>query len=97
MCKDFKTTQFERSKERTISQQQRSRLRSSSRQDIEEYVYTVDTTLTRPTSFDIPLSNFYGNNTQRNLKFVLYIYEVKKMRDIYGRVTSALDIIKQKR
>lgn len=41
------------------------------------------------------LKRFDGS--EHNLKFVLYIYEVKKMRDIYGRVTTALDIIQQKR
>lgn len=38
-----------------------------------------------------------GGGGGNNLKFVLYIYEVKKMRDIYGRVTSALDVVQQKR
>lgn len=36
-------------------------------------------------------------NSEHNFKFVFYIYEVKKLRDIYGRVTTALDVIQQKR
>lgn len=36
-------------------------------------------------------------DTEHNFKFVLYIYEVKKLRDIYGRVNTALEIIEQKR
>lgn len=36
-------------------------------------------------------------DSEHNFKFVLYIYEVKKLRDIYGRVSTALDIIEQKR
>lgn len=36
-------------------------------------------------------------NSEHNFKFVLYIYEVKKLRDIYGRVDTALEIIEQKR
>lgn len=35
-------------------------------------------------------------DSEHNFKFVLYIYEVKKLRDIYGRVSTALDIIEQK-
>lgn len=47
-------------------------------------------------NFDITSPTNFGNS-QINLRFVLYMYEVKKLRDIYGRVTSALDIIQQKR
>lgn len=36
-------------------------------------------------------------DSEHNFKFVLYIYEVKKLRDIYGRVSMALNIIEQKR
>ncbi|XP_058444020.1 uncharacterized protein LOC131425830 [Malaya genurostris] len=36
-------------------------------------------------------------NSENDLKFFLYMYEVKKMRDIYGRVASALEVILHKR
>ncbi|EAA06396.5 AGAP000233-PA [Anopheles gambiae str. PEST] len=32
-----------------------------------------------------------------DLKFFLYMYEVKKMRDIYGRVTNALEVLLHKK
>lgn len=35
--------------------------------------------------------------SENDLKFVLYMYELRKMRDIYGKITSALEIIQQKR
>lgn len=66
-----------------------------SRQDIEDYAFSADS-VKRPNTFDIPLSKRYENSAN-NLKFVLYMYEVKKMRDIYGRVTMALDIVQQKK
>lgn len=40
-------------------------------------------------------SRYVGS--ENDFKFVLYLYEVKKMRDIYGRVTSALEIIQHKK
>lgn len=73
-----------------------TRMRSRS-EIVDDYSFNVDANQHRPTSFDIPLSNHFGQSAAQNLKFVLYIYEVKKMRDIYGRVTMALDVIKQKR
>lgn len=36
-------------------------------------------------------------SSESDLKFVLYMYEVKKMRDIYGRITTALEIIQHKK
>ncbi|XP_055546545.1 uncharacterized protein LOC129730922 [Wyeomyia smithii] len=38
-----------------------------------------------------------NRNSESDLKFFLYMYEVKKMRDIYGRVSSALEVILHKR
>jgi hypothetical protein len=38
-----------------------------------------------------------NQNRESDLKFFLYMYEVKKMRDIYGRVTSALEVIEHKK
>lgn len=37
------------------------------------------------------------SSAENDLKFVLYMYEVRKMRDIYGRISEALDIIKKKK
>lgn len=34
---------------------------------------------------------------ENDLKFVLYMYEVRKMRDIYGRIATALEIIRDKK
>ncbi|KAG4075849.1 hypothetical protein HA402_003675 [Bradysia odoriphaga] len=89
MCKDLKSSNFQCNKERRSSQ----KTRLKNRQDIEEY---ADSAFKRPNTFDIPLSKRYENSAN-NLKFVLYMYEVKKMRDIYGRVTMALDIVQQKK
>lgn len=36
-------------------------------------------------------------SSENDLKFVLYMYEVKKMRDIYGRISTALEIIEHKK
>lgn len=93
MCKDLKSSNFQCNKERRSSQKS-SRLKN--RQDIEEYSFNVDSAFKRPNTFDIPLSKRYENSAN-NLKFVLYMYEVKKMRDIYGRVTMALDIVQHKK
>ena len=35
--------------------------------------------------------------SESDLKFFLYMYEVKKMRDIYGRVTNALEVLLHKK
>uniref|UniRef100_A0A1B0DD53 Uncharacterized protein n=1 Tax=Phlebotomus papatasi TaxID=29031 RepID=A0A1B0DD53_PHLPP len=35
--------------------------------------------------------------SQNDLTFVLYMYELRKMRDIYGRVQSAMEIVQQNR
>lgn len=92
MCKDLKNSRFERNKERTGSQ----KARYKKRQNIENYATATDgARFNRPSAFDIPLAKHF--NTANNLKFVLYIYEVKKMKDIYGRVSTALDIVQQKR
>ncbi|XP_017015428.2 uncharacterized protein [Drosophila takahashii] len=37
------------------------------------------------------------SSAENDLKFVLYMYEVRKMRDIYGRIVAALEIIKDKK
>ncbi|XP_034671670.1 uncharacterized protein LOC117903570 isoform X2 [Drosophila subobscura] len=37
------------------------------------------------------------SSAENDLKFVLYMYEVRKMRDIYGRIVAALDIINDKK
>lgn len=92
MCKDLKSSNFQCNKERISSQ--KSRLKN--RQDIEDYAFSADSAFKRPNTFDIPLSKRYENSAN-NLKFVLYMYEVKKMRDIYGRVTMTLDIVQQKK
>lgn len=33
----------------------------------------------------------------RSLRFVLYAYELKRMRDVYGRISAALEIVDEKR
>lgn len=99
MCKDLKSSRFERNKERSSSQKSRSRSRHQQQHDICDN-YKIDCAFSpRPTTFDRPLSKHFDNPAaaDSNLKFVLYIYEVKKMKDIYGRVTMALDIMQQKR
>lgn len=91
MCKDLKSSNFQCNKESS----QKSRLKN--RADIEDYsTFSTDSAFKRPNTFDIPLSKRYENSSN-NLKFVLYMYEVKKMRDIYGRVTMILDIVQQKK
>ncbi|XP_058127518.1 uncharacterized protein LOC131291239 [Anopheles ziemanni] len=37
------------------------------------------------------------SSSESDLKFFLYMYEVKKMRDIYGRVTSTLEVLLHKK
>ncbi|XP_049288529.1 uncharacterized protein LOC125766531 [Anopheles funestus] len=37
------------------------------------------------------------STSESDLKFFLYMYEVKKMRDIYGRVTNALEVLLHKK
>uniref|UniRef100_A0A182N0W2 BTB domain-containing protein n=1 Tax=Anopheles dirus TaxID=7168 RepID=A0A182N0W2_9DIPT len=37
------------------------------------------------------------SSSESDLKFFLYMYEVKKMRDIYGRVTNALEVLLHKK
>lgn len=39
----------------------------------------------------------HHNSAGNDLKFVLYMYEVRKTRDIYGRISAALEIIKNKK
>lgn len=49
--------------------------------------------------------SLYDTTTDKNrlmsagndLKFVLYMYEVRKMRDIYGRISAALEVIRDKK
>ncbi|ALC48732.1 CG7058 [Drosophila busckii] len=47
--------------------------------------------------YDSPGENQRINSAENDLKFVLYMYEVRKMRDIYGRIAAALEIIKDKK
>ncbi|EDW82821.2 uncharacterized protein Dwil_GK10199 [Drosophila willistoni] len=49
------------------------------------------------TLYDNPTDKQRLSSTENDLKFVLYMYEVRKMRDIYGRIAAALDIIKNKK
>lgn len=37
------------------------------------------------------------SGSENDLTFVLYMYELRKMRDIYGRVQSAMEIVQQNR
>lgn len=115
MCKDLKTSNFERTTDHqplratttTTTAAQTTSLTAGQKTQVgrmrnrleivDDYPFNVDANQHRPTSFEIPLSNQFGQSAAHNLKFVLYIYEVKKMRDIYGRVTMALDVIKEKR
>ncbi|EDV99855.1 uncharacterized protein LOC6565226 [Drosophila grimshawi] len=48
------------------------------------------------TLYDNPSEQRFSS-AENDLKFVLYMYEVRKMRDIYGRITAALEIIKDKK
>lgn len=54
------------------------------------------TSFRRPTHFDMPQFKHYDRST-KNLKFVLYIYELKKMKDVYGRISAALQVVEEKR
>uniref|UniRef100_A0A182Q881 BTB domain-containing protein n=1 Tax=Anopheles farauti TaxID=69004 RepID=A0A182Q881_9DIPT len=44
-----------------------------------------------------PSSRLGHSSSESDLKFFLYMYEVKKMRDIYGRVTNALEVLLHKK
>lgn len=55
-------------------------------------------------SFSRPPASMYDISSEKrlitvenDLKFVLYMYEVRKMRDIYGRIATALEIIREKK
>ncbi|XP_061388416.1 uncharacterized protein LOC133323510 [Musca vetustissima] len=49
------------------------------------------------TLYDNPTDKQRLMSAENDLKFVLYMYEVRKMRDIYGRISAALDIIRDKK
>uniref|UniRef100_W8BR21 TD and POZ domain-containing protein 4 n=1 Tax=Ceratitis capitata TaxID=7213 RepID=W8BR21_CERCA len=49
------------------------------------------------TLYDSPTDKSRLTSAENDLKFVLYMYEVRKMRDIYGRIATALEIIKDKK
>ncbi|XP_055601427.1 uncharacterized protein LOC129750379 [Uranotaenia lowii] len=70
----------------------RSRTRSSS-----SYGYNLTHHGPTSPSASSAESRYNQQNSENDLKFFLYMYEVKKMRDIYGRVSSALEIILHKR
>lgn len=134
MCKDLKSSRFERNKTHSSSQKSRTRNRAyhhhphhphhhhhshNQQQQLQQQQQQLHHSdhlviggdaginsssdgsmfnMHRPSSFDIPLSKHMDHSTAAaNLKFVLYIYEVKKMKDIYGRVSMALEILQEKR
>ncbi|XP_039959396.1 uncharacterized protein LOC126760014 isoform X1 [Bactrocera neohumeralis] len=49
------------------------------------------------TLYDNPTDKKRLMTAENDLKFVLYMYEVRKMRDIYGRIATALEIIRDKK
>lgn len=49
------------------------------------------------TLYDNPTDKKSLMTAENDLKFVLYMYEVRKMRDIYGRIATALEIIRDKK
>ena len=49
------------------------------------------------TLYDNPLEKQRLMSAENDLKFVLYMYEVRKMRDIYGRISAALEVIRDKK
>lgn len=49
------------------------------------------------TLYDNPTEKQRLLSAENDLKFVLYMYEVRKMRDIYGRISAALDVIRDKK
>ncbi|XP_050079634.1 uncharacterized protein LOC126567453 [Anopheles maculipalpis] len=52
----------------------------------------------RTTTPTTTMQSRLGQSTsESDLKFFLYMYEVKKMRDIYGRVTNALEVLLHKK
>lgn len=76
----------------------RTRLNSQQGND-DNFTYNETLFQTAPVvsvSFE-PTSPKRYANSENDLKFVLYMYEVKKMRDIYGRITTALEIIQHKK
>lgn len=66
-----------------------------------EQNYHIFSTIHRPSAmYDISASVTSDKrlvDTENDLKFVIYMYEVRKMRDIYGRISLALDIIRDKK
>ena len=68
----------------------RTRTRSSS-----GYSSSVGQPATSPSSGTS--ESRFNQNSESDLKFFLYMYEVKKMRDIYGKVCGALEFILRSR
>lgn len=82
----------------TATQNNRSRF-GSNRQTAGEDTFTFNDGLFQPSvvsSLDATSPKRYASS-ESDLKFVLYMYEVKKMRDIYGRICTALEIIEHKK
>ncbi|KAL7743025.1 hypothetical protein ACLKA6_011381 [Drosophila palustris] len=95
MCKDLKCTHLDQ----TLHQQQTVDALGMQLQYVSGEVLTPRPRRGPPIGLML-----YENPTEQrkscaenDLKFVLYMCKVRKMRDIYGRISAALDIIKAKR
>lgn len=92
MCLDLRPAEhFSRSKEKSLTPPPVPiRSRSNTRKTEENLLHATGF-VEQPTSPKRYVSS------ENDLKFVLYMYEVKKMRDIYGKITTALEIIQNKK
>nr|XP_029717691.1 uncharacterized protein LOC115260678 [Aedes albopictus] len=96
VCKDLKTTpdmcgnSGGSSSGMRDGRSGRTRTRSSS-----GYSSSVGQPATSPSSGTS--ESRFNQNSESDLKFFLYMYEVKKMRDIYGKVCGALEFILRSR
>lgn len=44
-----------------------------------------------------PAAGIEERRSSKSLRFVLYVYELRRMRDVYGRMSTALEIVDEKR
>lgn len=92
MCLDLRPAEhFSRSKEKSLTPPPVPIRSRSNTRKTEENLLQATGFVEQPTSPKRYVSS------ENDLKFVLYMYEVKKMRDIYGKITTALEIIQNKK
>lgn len=108
MCKDLnpmktgsETNYCGRSKDKMKSTRSRSGTRQGGQSGNDDvFTYTDGLFQNQPpvvtVGYEATSPKRYASS-ENDLKFVLYMYEVKKMRDIYGRISTALEIIQHKK